>query len=166
MLGGLQPPTVRPRSHFSFSLSLLLALCYPFHGLCDHVHDARPPHLVVLIVGVPLLLSLLHPHHHWQPLSLLKGCPGFHQACEMSNCSVQLRQLLCLLLYRLHHGAPPVTGGRRGLAPPSPFSILVSLHRLKNSCACCLRGDGCRRRHLHRHVHRRVTPPIFSYSRV
>ena len=167
MLGVLRPPTVRPRSPFSFSLSLLLALGYPFHGLCDHVHDASPPHLVVLVAGVPLLFSILHSRHLCQPLYLLAGCPGFHQVCGMTDCSVQLLQFLCLLSYRPLHAARPVAGGRRGFPSPSPFSVLVSLHCIRYGCARSLCGDGCRRRrHLHRHVHWHFAPPLSSSFRV
>jgi len=67
--------------------------------------------------------------------------------------------------YRPLHAAPPVAGGRRAFASLSPFSVPVSLHRLKYGCARSLRGDGWRRpRHLHCHVHRRVAPPISSFS--
>ena len=167
MLGGLLPPTVCPHSQFSFSLPLLVALCYPFCGLCNNVRNARPPHLVVLVAGVPLLLSLLHSGHYCQPLCLLAGCPGFHQVCEMSNCSVQLRQILCLLSYRPLHAAPPVAGGLREFVSPSPFSALILLHLLKYGCARSLSDDGCRSCcHLHLHVHMRVAPHIFSFSNV
>jgi len=139
----LQPPTVRPRSHFSFCLSLLLALCYPFHGLCEHVRDPGPSHLVVLVAGVPLLLSLLYQRHHCQPQCLLAGCPAFHQVCEVSSCSGQVRQFLSLLSSCPLNAAPSVAGGRWGFAPPSPFSVLVSVHRLNYGCARSLGGDGC-----------------------
>jgi len=166
-LGGLEPPTVHPRIHFSFSLSRLMALCYTIHGLCDHVRDVHPPQLVVLMAGVPLLLSLLHPPHDYQPLCFLVGCPGFDQVGNMSNRSVLLRQFLCLLSYRPLHAAPPVPGGPWGLTPPSPFSVLISLHQLKYGSSRSLRGDGGRcRRHLHRHIHRCVAPPISSFSRI
>jgi hypothetical protein len=84
-----------------------------------------PPHLVVLVAGIPLLLSLLHPRHHCQPLCILAAYPGFHQVCEMSNWSVQLRQFLCLLLYHPFDAAPPVAGCRQGFALPPPFSVLI-----------------------------------------
>jgi len=165
MLGGLQPPTICPCSHFPFSLSPLLALCYPFHGLLDHVLDARPPQPVVLMAGIPLLLSLLHPHRHCQPLCLLMGFQGFHHLCTMSLCLVQLRQFLCLLSYHPRDAAPAVAGGRLGLTARSQFSVLVSSPRLKSGCACSLRGDGCCRcRHPHCHIHRRIAPPVSRFS--
>jgi len=141
MLGGIQPPRVGPLGHFSFSLSLLLALCYPFHGLSNDIVDARPPHLVILAACFLLLLSLWHQWHHCKPLCLLAGCPGFHQVCKMSNFSVQLCQFLCVMSYRTLHAAAPVARRRRCLAPPSPFSVLVSLHRLKYCCSRSLCTD-------------------------
>jgi len=167
IMGGLHSPTVRPLSYFSFSLSPLLTFCYPFHSLSDHVRDARPLMLVIHMAGGSLLRSLLHPRHHCEPQCLLTDCPGVHEVCEISNCSVQPRQILRLLAYYTLHAAPPVPGGSRGLAPPSPCSFLVSLYRLNYGCARSLRSDGCRRRHhLHHHIHRRVSPPISSFSRL
>ena len=160
------PPSVLAVTFLSLSLSSW-PCATPFVIIPIMFCDARPPHLVGLVAGVPLLLSLLHPRHHCQPLCLLAGCTGFHQVSEISNCSVQLRQFLCLLLYRPLHAAPPVAVGRWGFVPPSPFSILVSLHLLKYVCARSLRHDGCRCcRHLYRHVHRRVAPPLFSFARI
>jgi len=167
MLGGLQPPTVRPYSHFSFSFSPFMALCNPFPCHCDHDRDPCPQQLVVLMAGVLLWLSLLHPCDHCQPLRLLAGCPACHQVCEMSTCSVELRQFLCLLSYRPLHAAPLVAGGHQGLTPPSPFSVLVSLCRLKYGCTRSLCGILCGHHHnLHCHIHRRVVLPSSSFSRV
>jgi len=93
MLRGLYAPAICPCHCFSILLSPLLAFCYPIHCLCTHVRDGYTPQLVVLKASVPLLLSLLYPHHDSQPRCLLTGCLGFQQVCQMSNCSVQLSEL-------------------------------------------------------------------------
>jgi len=167
MFGRLYPPTVTPCSHFSFPLSPLLALYFPCHGLGDHDCNARPSPLVIVLAAVPLLLFLLRPCLRCQPLCLLAGCPSFHNICEIVNCLVPQHQFLCMLLYRPLHVAPALAGGHPGLAPSSPCSVHISLHRFTSVCPRRLRIDGCHRRHhLHCHIHRRIAPPISSFSRV
>jgi len=86
----LLAPTSCPCSHFSIFLSPLLAWCYPFHGLGNHVSDPCRPQRVIFLVSVPLLLALFHSGHHSQPLCLLLGYLGLQLVCNMFNCSVQL----------------------------------------------------------------------------
>ena len=165
MLGGLHPPTVRPRSHFSFSLSPLLALCYPILGLYNYVRDAHAAPLFVLIACVPLWLTLVHPRLDSQTLCLLFGWLSFARVSVKFSRSLQLCQFLFLLSIRPLNAAPLVAGGSWSFAPPSPFPIFIYLNRLKCGFPRCLRPCGCRSRvHRNRHIHKRVAPPRSSFS--
>jgi len=72
-----------------------------------------------------------------------------------------------MLSYRSPHAAPAVAGGHRGLAPPSPFSVLVSPHWRKYGCARSLPGNECHSYcHHHRHIHRCVAPTMRSFTSI
>ena len=75
-----------------------------------------------------------------------------------------------MLPSRAFLAAPSVSEGPCGhqdLTPPSPHSILVSLHQLICVLARSSRGNGCHRHpHLHCHTHWCVVPPIRRLSRV
>jgi len=84
--------------------------------------------------------------------------PGRQAACNSPSEGTRFRQSR---QSRPEH--PGVSDGNQGCCwcPPSPLSVLVSLLRFKCDFACSLRSDGCHcRRNLHRHIHRRVAPPV------
>ena len=121
------------------------------------------------MIHVPLFLFFLQPRFHPSILRLPRCGVRLRHVCHFCDGLVKLCYFAGLLLCRVLHAAPPVSegpGGRRDLTP-SPLSVLVSLHRLKCVFVCSPRSDGCHRcRHLHRHIHSRVAPPVRRFSLV
>lgn len=76
MLQDLKPPSIHPCSLVSFFLSCVLAWCYSFPGHCYQVYDARPPQLVIQVMGISLVLSQLHRDRDSYWLCLIAGCQG------------------------------------------------------------------------------------------